>query len=83
MVAIPTKSPDEKILRKSPVPEVITEIINNSTARLTSGSLSDVVSGSSPEIDNTGSNSEVAKKSNDVTGGLINLVQIIYHFSCL
>ncbi|KAK9759072.1 Phosphotyrosine interaction domain (PTB/PID) [Popillia japonica] len=67
IVTTPVNSPVEKIV-KSPVPEVITEIINNSTTRLTSGSLSDVVSGSSPEIDNTGSNSEVVKKTNDATG---------------
>lgn len=67
IITTPIKSPGEKMLAKSPIPEVITEIIN-STTRLTSGSLSDVVSGSSPEIDNTGSNSEVAKKKNDATG---------------
>lgn len=67
IVTTPIKSPAEKLVAKSPIPEVITEIINNST-RLTSGSLSDVISGSSPEIDNTGSNSEVTKKTTDATG---------------
>ncbi|GJQ66151.1 Dab [Trypoxylus dichotomus] len=67
IVTTPLKSPGEKIV-KSPIPEVITEIINNSTIRPASGSLSDAISGSSPEIDNTGSNSEVTKKTNDATG---------------
>ncbi|KAF2900571.1 hypothetical protein ILUMI_05613 [Ignelater luminosus] len=60
----PLKSPS-KI--KSPVPGAVTEVIQTNN-RLTSGSLSDVVSGSSPEVDNTGSTSEVAKKSADATG---------------
>lgn len=34
----------------------------------TSGSLSDVISGSSPEVDNTGSNSEIGKKNADAAG---------------
>lgn len=52
---------------KSPITvnEPVTDVQNNS--RLNSGSLSDVISGSSPEVDNTGSNSEVAKKT-DATG---------------
>ncbi|XP_044264647.1 protein disabled isoform X2 [Tribolium madens] len=52
---------------KSPVPVAITEIMQ-SNARLNSGSLSDVVSGSSPEVDNTGSNSEMGKKPEDAAG---------------
>lgn len=60
----PLKSP---VKVKSPVPGAVTEVIQTNN-RLTSGSLSDVVSGSSPEIDNTGSTSEVAKKSADATG---------------
>ncbi|CAH0552143.1 unnamed protein product [Brassicogethes aeneus] len=60
-----SKSPVKTNLVKSPVPSAVTEIVQNN-ARLTSGSLSDVISGSSPEIDNTGSNSE--KKNNDATG---------------
>nr|XP_022904079.1 protein disabled isoform X2 [Onthophagus taurus] len=63
VVTTPVKSPEK--LPKSPLPEVVEEVIKND-ARITSGSLSDVVSGSSPEIDNTGSNSEV-KKSADAT----------------
>lgn len=58
------KSPSKPV--KSPVPVALSEVQNNS--RLNSGSLSDVVSGSSPEVDNTGSTSEVAKKSTDATG---------------
>lgn len=56
----PTKSPTRI---KSPVPIAITEIIQTSN-HLTSGSVSDVVSGSSPEIDNAGSNSEAVTKKN-------------------
>lgn len=52
---------------KSPCLPVVTEIIQNST-HPTSGSLSDVISGSSPEIDNTGSASEIGKKSADAAG---------------
>ncbi|XP_008195099.1 protein disabled isoform X2 [Tribolium castaneum] len=59
------KSPVNKA--KSPVPVAITEIMQ-SNARLNSGSLSDVVSGSSPEVDNTGSNSEMGKKPEDAAG---------------
>ncbi|XP_063921494.1 protein disabled isoform X2 [Zophobas morio] len=57
------KSPVNKAI-KSPVPIAITDIMQ-SNVRLNSGSLSDVVSGSSPEVDNTGSNSEVGKKNDD------------------
>ncbi|XP_049817502.1 protein disabled isoform X2 [Aethina tumida] len=67
-VATPVKSPRSPIksnVVKSPIPSAITEIVQNNT-RLTSGSLSDVISGSSPEVDNTGSNSE--KKNNDAAG---------------
>lgn len=61
----PTKSP---VKIKSPIPNAVTDVIQTNN-RLTSGSLSDVVSGSSPEVDNTGSTSEVvAKKSADATG---------------
>ncbi|XP_068894247.1 protein disabled isoform X8 [Tenebrio molitor] len=60
------KSPVNKVT-KSPVPIAITEIMQNN-ARLNSGSLSDVVSGSSPEVDNTGSNSEMGKKIEDAAG---------------
>lgn len=67
--ATPVKSPVLKTV-KSPVPVAVTEVIQNN-ARLNSGSLSDVISGSSPEIDNTGSTSEVVKKSTDATGLLI------------
>lgn len=63
----PEKSPARSPIMKSPVPSAITEIIQ-ANARLTSGSLSDVLSGSSPEIDNTGSNSDIAKKHLDPTG---------------
>lgn len=62
----PVKSPVTKTV-KSPIPIAVTDVIQNNT-RLNSGSLSDVISGSSPEIDNTGSTSEVAKKSTDATG---------------
>lgn len=61
------KSPIKSNIIKSPVPSAITEIVQNNT-RLTSGSLSDVISGSSPEVENTASNSEVGKKANDATG---------------
>lgn len=66
------KSPVDKgnNIIKSPVPVAITKIMQNS-ARLTSGSLSDVVSGSSPEVDNTASNSEVGKKVGDAAGNLL------------
>ncbi|XP_031327904.1 protein disabled isoform X5 [Photinus pyralis] len=50
---------------KSPIPGAVNDLIQ--TNRLTSGSLSDVVSGSSPEIDNTGSTSEVVKNTTDAT----------------
>ncbi|XP_063921496.1 protein disabled isoform X4 [Zophobas morio] len=60
------KSPVNKAI-KSPVPIAITDIMQ-SNVRLNSGSLSDVVSGSSPEVDNTGSNSEVGKKNDDAAG---------------
>lgn len=61
----PVKSPNSKTI-KSPIPVAVTDVIQNNT-RLNSGSLSDVISGSSPEIDNTGSTSDV-KKSTDATG---------------
>ncbi|CAG9863532.1 unnamed protein product [Phyllotreta striolata] len=64
---IPVKSPVKSNIIKSPVPNVIAEMVQNN-ARLTSGSLSDVISGSSPEIDHTASNSEPGKKIDDVTG---------------
>ncbi|XP_056645938.1 protein disabled isoform X2 [Diorhabda sublineata] len=60
------KSPVKSSVMKSPVPNAITEIVQSNT-RLTSGSLSDVVSGSSPEIDNTASNSDIGKKMTDAT----------------
>lgn len=63
------KSPVNKVV-KSPVPVAITEIMQ-SNARLNSGSLSDVVSGSSPEVDNTGSNSEMGKKPEDAAGNFV------------
>ncbi|XP_074037034.1 DAB adaptor protein isoform X3 [Leptinotarsa decemlineata] len=66
-IITPIKSPVKSTLVKSPVPSVITEMVQNNT-RLTSGSLSDVVSGSSPEVDNTASNSDVGKKTADATG---------------
>lgn len=66
-VTSPEKSPARSPVMKSPVPSAITEIIQ-SNARLTSGSLSDVLSGSSPEVDNTGSNSDIPKKITDPAG---------------
>ncbi|XP_050312433.1 uncharacterized protein LOC126747689 isoform X2 [Anthonomus grandis grandis] len=63
----PEKSPARSPVMKSPVPSAITELIQ-SNARLNSGSLSDVLSGSSPEVDNTGSNSDIPKKNLDPTG---------------
>ncbi|KAG5897297.1 hypothetical protein JTB14_011462 [Gonioctena quinquepunctata] len=66
-IIAPIKSPVKSTIVKSPVPNAITEIMQNNT-RLTSGSLSDVVSGSSPEVDNTASNSDVGKKSADAAG---------------
>ncbi|CAG9764503.1 unnamed protein product [Ceutorhynchus assimilis] len=63
----PDKSPSRSPVMKSPVPSAITELIQ-SNARLTSGSLSDVLSGSSPEVDNTGSNSDIPKKNLDPAG---------------
>ncbi|XP_066249768.1 protein disabled isoform X3 [Euwallacea similis] len=63
----PEKSPTRSPIMKSPLPTAVTEIMQAS-ARLTSGSLSDVLSGSSPEVDNTGSNSDTAKKHLDPTG---------------
>ncbi|KAF7277837.1 hypothetical protein GWI33_009095 [Rhynchophorus ferrugineus] len=65
--ATPEKSPSRSPVMKSPVPIAVTDVIQ-SNARLTSGSLSDVLSGSSPEVDNTGSNSDVPKKNLDPTG---------------
>ncbi|XP_044738255.1 protein disabled isoform X2 [Chrysoperla carnea] len=56
MNEIPTKDIDNEITvakspsNKSPIP--ITEIVTQSTNHLTSGSLSDVISNSSPEMDN-------------------------------
>lgn len=62
------KSPlNETKTIKSPCLPAVTEIIQKS-AHPTSGSLSDVISGSSPEIDNTGSTSEIGKKSADAAG---------------
>lgn len=55
----PSKSPEPPTI-KSPA---VTEILQKPT----SGSLSDVISGSSPEIDNTGSTSEIAKKNPETT----------------
>ncbi|XP_018579344.1 protein disabled isoform X2 [Anoplophora glabripennis] len=66
-VKSPLKSPVQVPAVKSPVPSAITEIVQSNT-RLTSGSLSDVISGSSPEVDNTASNSDVGKKLTDATG---------------
>ncbi|KAJ8910787.1 hypothetical protein NQ315_015128 [Exocentrus adspersus] len=63
----PLKSPAQIPAVKSPVPSAITNIVQSNT-RLTSGSLSDVISGSSPEVDNTASNSDVGKKIPDATG---------------
>ncbi|XP_060523966.1 protein disabled [Cylas formicarius] len=54
-------STPEKSPSKSPIPMVSKESAGN---RLTSGSLSDIVSGSSPEADNTGSNSDIPRKEN-------------------
>nr|CAH7729167.1 unnamed protein product [Callosobruchus chinensis] len=66
-VKSPLKSPVKSILVKSPLPNAVSEIVQNST-RMTSGSLSDVVSGSSPEVDNTASNSDAGKKASETTG---------------
>lgn len=71
--ATPDKSPARSPVMKSPVPNTITEIIQ-ANARLTSGSLSDVLSGSSPEVDNTGSNSDIAKKNLDPAGKYLSIV---------
>ncbi|CAH1954612.1 unnamed protein product [Acanthoscelides obtectus] len=61
------KSPVKSSILKSPLPSAVSEIVQNS-ARMTSGSLSDVVSGSSPEVDNTASNSDAGKKASETTG---------------
>lgn len=62
------KSPlSETLPVKSPGLPAVTEIIQKS-AHPTSGSLSDVISGSSPEVDNTGSASEIVKKTTDAAG---------------
>nr|CAI5868869.1 unnamed protein product [Callosobruchus analis] len=66
-VKSPLKSPVKSIIVKSPLPSAVSEIVQNNT-RMTSGSLSDVVSGSSPEVDNTASNSDVGKKASETTG---------------
>lgn len=58
------KSPVSETAIKSPAVSEITQ----KTAHPTSGSLSDVISGSSPEIDNTGSASEIVKKTTDAAG---------------
>lgn len=64
------KSPlNETLTVKSPCLPAVTEIIQKS-AHPTSGSLSDAISGSSPEIDNTGSASEIGKKNTDAAGYL-------------
>ncbi|ERL90876.1 hypothetical protein D910_08221 [Dendroctonus ponderosae] len=82
--ATPDKSPARSPVMKSPVPSAITEIIQ-ANARLTSGSLSDVLSGSSPEVDNTGSNSDIAKKNLDPAGEIPkkkfvkNNIELIYN----
>ncbi|XP_044747407.1 protein disabled isoform X2 [Coccinella septempunctata] len=60
------KSP-HKILSKSPISNVITEIIQTNT-RLNSGSLSDIISGSSPEVDNIMGSSEMGNKDTEATG---------------
>lgn len=57
----PTESSVNTQPVENQVPIAIESVQNNS--RLNSGSLSDVISGSSPEVDNTGSASEVAKKT--------------------
>lgn len=63
-IETPTKSPvtAESNIIKSPVPVAITEIIQTNN-HLTSGSLSDAVTGSSPEMDNL-QNSETVEKKN-------------------
>ncbi|XP_045476508.1 protein disabled isoform X2 [Harmonia axyridis] len=61
----PPKSPS-KFLSKSPISNVITEIIQ--TTRLNSGSLSDIISGSSPEVDNMMESSEAGNKQIEATG---------------
>ncbi|KAJ8972313.1 hypothetical protein NQ314_000228 [Rhamnusium bicolor] len=66
-VKSPVRSPVKPAIVKSPIPSAVTEIVQNNT-RLTSGSLSDVISGSSPEVDNTASNSDIGKKTTDATG---------------
>ncbi|KAJ8972880.1 hypothetical protein NQ317_015785 [Molorchus minor] len=63
----PVKSPVKSALIKSPLPSSVTDIMQNNI-RPNSGSLSDVISGSSPEVDNTASNSEIGKKIADATG---------------
>lgn len=68
-----TKSPVNK---KSPLPVAVSEIIQKNV-HLTSGSLSDVVSGSSPEVDNTGSTSEMVKKGPDMAGNLFFFFSLI------
>ena len=70
------KSPVKKSL-KSPIPLAVADVIQN-TARLTSGSLSDAVSGSSPEIDNNGSTSDANRRNRDTTG--IKLQSALYIF---
>lgn len=58
----------------SPASPIVTDdLVSNevnavSNTRLPSGSLSDIVSGSSPEIDGTASNMDVDKKTSDQTG---------------
>lgn len=61
------KSPLTDTAVKSPCLPVVSEIIEKSMPP-TSGSLSDVISGSSPEVDNTGSTSEIGKKNADAAG---------------
>ncbi|KAL3287233.1 hypothetical protein HHI36_001710 [Cryptolaemus montrouzieri] len=62
---VPMKSPKSPVKTVIPVPSAITEVMQ-SDIRLNSGSLSDIVSGSSPEVDQ--SITEVGPKATDTTG---------------
>lgn len=69
-IETPTKSPDkpESNIIKSPVPVAVTDIIQTNN-HLTSGSLSDAVTGSSPEMDNIQNSENVEKKNVENTAG--------------
>lgn len=68
-----TRSP-HKILSKSPISNVISEIIQTNT-RLNSGSLSDIISGSSPEVDNIMGSLETEAKNPETTGKFLNIAR--------